>query len=173
MIKASSILLILLTASIAHAQTPQGKERVPAAIANPCKKSSGMNVFVALDARPTTLANGLQKAHIAPAKSVEIVSQFEAKLSDAGFCVFHNDEFDGAGNVSLSTVAPGVARYISVAFLAHVISFPDAKEILVYSMEYGDWGLVPALPYYLVDESTDASAQAQNLVETTKNFVKH
>lgn len=171
--KVSFVLLMLLSAAITHAQTPQGKERVAGTTASPCKKSSGINVFVALDARPTTLAKGSQQAHIAPAKSVEIVSQYEAKLSDAGFCVFHNDEFDGVGNVSPSPVAPGTAPYISVAFLAHVISFPNAKEILVYSMEYGDWGLVPALPYYLVDESTDAAAQVQNLVETTKSFVKH
>ena len=158
------ILFVILFSAAAHAQTPR-----PTTTAAACKKSSGTNVFVNLDARSTTFAKDSQHVHISPAKSLDLISRLESKLDAQGFCVFHNDEFDGAGHPSFG-VLPGTTPHIEIAFLARVMSFPKSDEILVYSLQSGDWTTVPLLPYFNLDDKADIAALAEQLANTVKGF---
>ncbi|MGC1130773.1 MAG: hypothetical protein WA875_14530 [Candidatus Acidiferrales bacterium] len=159
---AASLILALLLATAAHAQTTR-----PPITATACKKPSGINVLINLDARPTTFAKGAQQVHISPALSLDFISRFEAKLDAAGYCIFHNDEFDGAGRYSVG-ILPGTTPHVDITFLAHVESFPDSAEFLVYSMHSGDWTAEPLLPYYLLDGTSDIAGLSQTLANEVK-----
>jgi hypothetical protein len=52
-----------------------------------------------------------KQVHIYPALSLDLISRLESKLNALGFCVYHNDEFDGAGNPSLG-IAQGTTNHI-------------------------------------------------------------
>ena len=165
MVKVASILLVILFSAAAHAQTLQ----VPAATA--CKKSSGTNVFVELDARATTFVKDSKQVHISPALSLDLISRLESKLNAQGFCVYHHDDFDGAGNPSTG-VAQGTTPHIEIALLAHVISFPESGEILVYSVHFGDWTTLPSLPYYMLTDKSDIAALSEELSNSVTSFKK-
>jgi hypothetical protein len=152
-------LAVLGVLILAFTTTSQPQAHMTAAA---CKKSSGINVFVDLDARTTAFGNESQQVHISPAISLDLISRLESKLNAQGYCVYHNDEFDGAGNPSAG-VAQGTTPHIEVALLAHVVSFPKSEEILVYSLRFGDWTTLPSLPYYMLNDKSDIADLSEKL----------
>jgi len=166
MTKSTPMLLAVLFCASAHAQTQPSAATAPA-----CKKSSGINVFIEVDARPAAFSHDTQSdVHVSPTRSLDLIAQFESKLNDRGFCVLHNDEFDSTGNISRG-VASGNTSHVDVAFLATVQSMPDAREFLVYSVHFGDWTTTPRLPYFILNEKSDITALAQKLSDTLKDLV--
>ena len=166
--KTIAVLFAILLSTVAHAQSPQASTT-----AAPCKKSSGINVFVVVDSRPTIFEYAAQKMHIAPAKSLVLVSHVEADLKAQGFCVFHHDEYDGEGKPSPPDVWAGTGPYMYLAFLEHVqLVTPVSQEFLVYSIHFGEAITEPALPFYILDQGTDTTALAREIVHAVQFIVK-
>lgn len=156
-------LVVLLLAVMAVSGFARG-QKIPV---EACQSSKGRNVFVTLDSRPTPFSRGSETVSFAPTISLALVSRLESILKTQGFCVYHWDEFDAAGNLSRGAFNRGDSPQQAITILALVEEVKESgshTELLVYRVETdGRWVTVPELAWMSLNKDSDIEGRAYKM----------